>query len=865
MQVSQGRNGRTLVSDANLAGARPLSQFLRIAVLAGVESAVQLHIDRGDDLNARDSSGMTPLMLSAARNKAAICQLLLSAGADRDLRDAAGQTAFEIAIAAGAEAAAEILGACQAPCSSVAQVKVELDPAPESAVGLEVRPAHAASTSPQPSATDLPLAHTVVNDATDDGEFDLSGWLAEEEAAQPKIDLTVLDSARAVQTAITAHVPIDSSAEWDDIEAYLPEVALPLARADDAEGRAELRCLLLRALREGSVPVMEVQDRSANVDRSANLEAEAYLAMIINDLGAEVDERFEYSNASESFEVFVDPAETLEEEAILDEALSAIDRAASPRNEPLRIYQRELQRLRRLTAEEEIQLGKDMETAIDAALDALAAWPDGIARTLEAGAEASAGKRQLSSIWVGGGESDVMPASADRSDEGAAVVDSSADALDEDGEQPRASTKDAGDAIFAEALQRLTELVAMPRASWQEIRLALAEVRLSRHFLLELMDVAHGLAPCPAFASAMADFRKARDRMTVANLRLAFFLAKKYLYSGESLDDLTQEGNIGLLKAVDRYDWRRGFRFSTYATWWIRQQIGYHVASKARTIRIPVHIYQGLNRIERITQAFESAAGREPSFNELAERMEMLPAKLVALLRTVPEPHCIDDVPIDSMIAIDARDAYVLPDPADVVGKTQLNLAVDGLISSLSTKDRREEQILRLRFGVGIDEALTLEEIGARFEVTRERIRQVEAKALSKLRKPGRSEPFARLALGLVPGQNAFNSEGKGDQPDGADRPEAEKALSQPLVPERQATPSPRPVHPDAEDRRRPPALDRLLAQVVDLGIQVDDDKSNSGRVWVKLVDGRDSQHRKLERQLLEFGFKFLPGKGYWI
>ena len=230
-------------------------------------------------------------------------------------------------------------------------------------------------TPSEPPTQEPAAASTAAVDEMDDGEFDLSGWEAEDEPTRPEADLVVVDSASAVQIAITAHEPVDSSTEWDDIDAYLPEVALPLARADDVEGRRRLRLLLLRAIREGSVPAQDVQAQSTNEDRSANEEAEAYLALVINDLGAEVDERFEYSNADESFEVFVDPEEMPDEEAALDEALVAIDRAASPRHEPLRIYQREFQRLRRLTAEEEVQLAKDMEAALDVALDALATWP----------------------------------------------------------------------------------------------------------------------------------------------------------------------------------------------------------------------------------------------------------------------------------------------------------------------------------------------------------------------------------------------------------------------------------------------------------------------------------------------------------
>lgn len=854
-----------------------------MAVMAGVESAVRLHIERGDDLNARDTSGMTPLMLSAVRNRPAICQLLLSAGADHDLLAPSGRTALEIAIAAGAEATAAILGAFGASINAVpppgTEVVLKSDPASEPAFQAPAiaeaaalgEPATAlAPTEPDTTAEPLvqeaapPLAPVLTE--LGDGEFDLSGWEVEEEPTRPEVDLVVAASASAVQIAITAHEPIDSSAEWDDIDAYLPEVALPLARADDAEGRAKLRLLLLRALREGSVPALAIQAQSSNEDRSANSEAEAFLTMVINDLGAEADERFEYADANESFEVFIDPEESPAEEAALDEALVAIDRAASPRHEPLRIYQREFQNLRLLTAEEEVRLAKDMEAALDLALDALASWPDGIARTLAAGADAIVGSRQLSSIWVGC-EPDPEPASAEGLEAGEPGAEDSEDAAEDDGDPRNAEPADAGEADFADALLRLgalTKVEGVPRASPQEIRQALAGLRLNRRFLLELIDAAHASAPCPAFARAMAGFRQHRDRMTAANLKLAFFHAKKYLYSGEPLDDLAQEGNIGLLKAVDRYDWRRGFRFSTYATWWVRQQISRHVADKARIIRVPVHIFEKLQRAKRIAQDFETASGREPTLAELAERVEMPSHKLAALLRIAPEPSSIDEETVDGMIAIDARDAYASPDPADVVDEIQLNQAVDRYISSLSTKDRKEESILRMRFGVGVDEALTLDEIGMRFEVTRERIRQIEAKALRKLRHPGRSEPFARMALGLQPEENPLAQSAPAPEPEGDNAPATAERIPQPAKPKRQA--APRPPHEPAQPAcsSKPSALDQLLAQALELGIPVNDKRQSAGSIWVELPEPRDNTHRRLIRKLLDFGFAFWPGKGYW-
>lgn len=855
------------MSEANVAGTKPLSQFLRMAVMAGVESAVQIHIDRGDDLNARDASGMTPLMLAAARNKPAICMLLLSAGADHGLLDPSGRTALQIAIAAGADATAAILDAVRAPPLSVppSDVAVALGQVPPSETASPVRLKAEAAAPAEPDAAPEPPAPPLapILDEFDDGEFDLSGWDAEEEPTRPDADLAIVESASAVQITITAYKPIDSSTEWDDIDAYLPEVALPLARADDAERRARLRLLLLRALREGSVPALDVQAQSTNEDRSANLVAEAYLAMVINDLGAEIDERNEYSSADESFEVFVDPKETPDEELALDEALVAIDRAASPRHEPLRIYQREFQGLRLLKAEEEAQLAKDMEAALEVALDALASWPEGIGRTLAAGADAIAGSRQLSSIWVGD-EPDPEPALLEGLEASETTAEGSEDTAEDNGEPRNAELVAATDAGFADALRRLaalTEAKDARSASPQEIRHALASLRLNRRFLLELIDAANGSAPCPAFARAMASFRQHRDRMTAANLKLAFFHAKKYLYSGEPLDDLAQEGNIGLLKAVDRYDWRRGFRFSTYATWWIRQQISRYVADKARTIRVPAYIFEKLQRAAHVARDFETATGLEPTLAQLAEHMEMPPDKLAALMRIAPEPHSIDEETIDGLIAVESRDAYAWPDPADVVNETQLNRAVDCFISSLSTKNRKEERVLRLRFGIGVDEALTLDEIGARFEVTRERIRQIEAKAIKKLQHVSRSEPFARMVLGLEPEENPLAS--LTQRPSEADETEAAEPILKSETPKREAAPRPQSWTSDAA-ASKPSELDWLIAKAVELGIPFKDERMRDGCIWVELLEPRDNTHRRLARNLLDFGFAFWPGMGYW-
>lgn len=278
---------------------------------------------------------------------------------------------------------------------------------------------------------------------------------------------------------------------------------------------------------------------------------------------------------------------------------------------------------------------------------------------------------------------------------------------------------------------------------------------------------------------------------------------------------------------------------------------------------MPVHIFERLQRAERLAQTFEKNYGREPTITELAERLAIPSHKLEALLRIASEPSAIDEEGIDGRIAIDVRDAYASPDPADVVDEIQLSRAVDRLISSLSNNGRKEERVLRLRFGIGVDEALTLEEIGARYEVTRERIRQIEAKAIRKLQHPSRSEPFGRQALGFRPGQISLVQPNQ--RPSEADEAGFTDSIPQTAWPNEQGSPSHTRQDREAVASSMTSALDQLLAKAVGLGIRVDDDRQSSGRIWVELVEARDDPHRRLASELVDSGFVFWPGKGFWI
>ena len=265
------------------------------------------------------------------------------------------------------------------------------------------------------------------------------------------------------------------------------------------------------------------------------------------------------------------------------------------------------------------------------------------------------------------------------------------------------------------------------------------QARLARREVANRISIAMLKDINRAMSIGEAKARRAKKEMVEANLRLVISIAKKYTNRGLQFLDLIQEGNIGLMKAVDKFEYRRGYKFSTYATWWIRQAITRSIADQARTIRIPVHMIETINKLNRISRQMLQEIGREPTPEELSIRMEMPEDKVRKVLKIAKEPISME-TPIgddeDSHLGDFIEDANIAS-PVESATGTGLTGTVQGVLAGLTP---REAKVLRMRFGIDMNTDHTLEEVGKQFDVTRERIRQIEAKALRKLRHPTRSE-----------------------------------------------------------------------------------------------------------------------------
>ena len=850
----------SLTSTPVLQSVNPL---LKMAVLTGVENSVRLHIDRGDNLNARDDKGLTPLMIAASRNKASICQLLLNGNADPSLVDALGRDALALAKAAGAADAAKVIELALNLPSIAEAVVPEKSP--------ELGETDRLPSAKTPSSL-YQIVQSTIAEAWDeiDAPLDLSGWVEEVEGPPPVGDASLAISAIAIHVAISEHTPIDSSADWEEFEAFLPSFAAPLLRIENLEKRDRLRSLLLRAMREGSVPSQEVEDLCLDDDQSRNFETEFALRQTINDLGAECDERFEYEAYFESFQVFVAPEETREEES-LAVALGYFDALISNDGATLPLYFKDSQKESLLTASEESTLGQAMESGLGNAIDALAAWPAGLAFFIEDARLVVLGEKPLAWIIA---PKDETPLDDAELAAGSDVLTSPASVAPQDGVEEDDELIDdlSSFAATVKALSGLARADSVKGPNWSANREVLRSLGIQKSYLMGFMDERrcdqHPSAKL--FAKAMEEHRQARERMALSNLRLVVSIAKRYLNSGMLLDDLIQEGNVGLIKAVDKFDWRKGFKFSTYATWWIRQQISRTVSNVSRSIRLPSHMHQLGMHVIQAAVAWDKVNGRFPTSAELGAELDIPVWKVDAILREREEFISLDAVNIDDLIATHVRAQFIAPDPSEAVEAKELTDILGRLLGGLG---RKRDQIIRLRFGFGVDDECTLEEVGIRLDLTRERIRQIEAKTIRLMKHPAKSGALVVWANKVKKSAKSAGAASAELEPDTENpieshltlKPETdlEKTIEDhfaalTLEPE-PTLPSPAPV-----SANKSVVLEHLLWDAMKLGFVVEDERERpSGCVWVRIHEAHDTSTRVLIKKLISNGFSYTPGAGY--
>lgn len=754
-----------------------LNPLFRLAVITNAIKSIEHHIARGDDLNGVDSNGASPLIIATIRKHTDIVKLLLAAGANQEMRDNKGNDALSYALKTNCSELIDILQSSIIPTHSdfskyqthyisdatahltenlyrdsltseenvLPSHKVISSEVNEIIFGVEINNDYQEKLDCQKSTSisiyknshiksekslgtsevniskcahsnshlsieprkhpivALPLNNNIKPTVLDEEPLNSSfidDWVVEEESVAPSGDEQISEIIKNLNKVLNKHQVIDRDDAWDDIDIYLPERSALM----DNDSLDELFTdFFLNAVSLGSVTESEIRERCFYPDGSRNLESERIIKYVVGALDSIVGEYCELYSKKIDLE-----NASSEEKLRVEEAKEFIKELAS-NNEPFRYYSKDV-RGKLLEAEEEIALAQQMEQGWHDALMVLAKWPEGLAFLFN------------SSEAVFRGEIDSRTISR-----GAESVND--DVVDNEIADEELADEELNNESTPLGFSELINAVRNAEGKTDLIFEALNALRLTSQFLFKLAKLSQSNT-AGSFEIALQRYTQAREVMIKSNLRLAISIAKKYSFSTLLLDDLIQEANIGLIKAVERFDWRRGFRFSTYATWWIRQQVTRGMMDTERAVRAPVHIQENARKMLREREEIEIQIGRAERDIETATRNGISLNQTWQILSMFESASSLDDSISIDLRKIDILEDLISPSPEH---SAMYEALCKKILDILCELDPRSQEIIIARYGLFGSEPMTLEEIGQTLDVTRERIRQIESKALSKL------------------------------------------------------------------------------------------------------------------------------------
>lgn len=535
---------------------------------------------------------------------------------------------------------------------------------------------------------------------------DLLGWEAEEDVRIPLNDVTCAIQSASVQSHISAHRPIDRDFDWSDVDIDLPPIA-PLATPK--VDFPALKQLVLAGLSTGVVSYRQVHDAILDDYGSQAEERDALFVSLLENRCIDVEENVEFTPTEQLAE------SDAEQEDVVDDvfhSLEAIERSS------LSTYFGAMRQFDLLGKDHEERFGQRMDSALIALCRHLANLSDTDWQMVSGGTVSGSGDVSVDedSEETEEEEITVIPFVDDEQDEVIPELEMDMEGFWEHASKIRLSIEKADE-------------TQIPRPSSKE----LAEIRSG----LKEISRRDGLP----IKRAIDTYETVKNAFVTSNLRLVVSIAKKYLNRGLDYDDLIQEGNIGLMRAVEKFDYRKGFKFSTYATWWIRQAITRAIADQARMIRVPVHMVESINAVNRIERNLFSKYG-DLTVKHITEASGKTPEQIKKIRNANCESVCFDDLADNFLDCLEDENNISQPDQWASDG--ELTAVIQELVSNLNEKlnsrGDRMAQVIRLRFGLDGEQEMTLEEVGQMFRVTRERIRQIEAKALKKLMHPTRCE-----------------------------------------------------------------------------------------------------------------------------